>query len=175
MFDEAEVYFHPAWQRTLISDLIEFLNVIKNDSPGSYDNLMIYLSSNSPFILSDLPGNNIIYFGPGSESLNDEKEKTFGQSIQMLLRRSFFMEEGVIGKFAVGKITYALNKLDSKKKELSSGKIANGDISKLGGEIKDEFLEYIMDILGEPILRDAINDKYTELKDGIKEKYSEFM
>ncbi|MGY0372657.1 hypothetical protein [Clostridium sp. JNZ J1-5] len=50
LIDEGESYFHPEWQRIYLNLLLtEFPKIFKNK------NIQIILSSNSPFVVSDLP------------------------------------------------------------------------------------------------------------------------
>lgn len=141
-FDEAELYFHPSWQRTLVNDMITFLDTL-NENNEYYDNVTLYFSSNSPFLLSDLPNTNVKYFQVADEEIVDER--TFGQNIHILLKNSFFMDEGVTGEFAKRRIKQVLDIINSNKKPSSK------DV---------QLVNYICEILGEPILRRVISDEW---------------
>lgn len=126
--DEAELYMHPEWQGKLIYDLLEFLKMINND--GYYfSNLTIVLSSNSPFLMSDLPHDNIHLLD--SDATN---KKTFGQNIYTLLIDKFFMPDGTIGKFADSKIKEAFKEIE---------------VYTEGKKTSLELAEYINNIVGE--------------------------
>ena len=57
LIDEGELYLHPQWQKSLLKDLLDFFKMI-------YDkDIQVILTSNSPFIVSDLPKHNIIFIG----------------------------------------------------------------------------------------------------------------
>ena len=99
---------HPEWQRNLIFDIIEFLKII-NSNGRYFSNITIIISSNSPFLMTDLPDNSIQLFEPD----NSEKIKTFGQNIYTLLKSKFFMPNGTIGKFAMGKIKEAFEEANN--------------------------------------------------------------
>ncbi|MEC2474713.1 AAA family ATPase, partial [Bacillus thuringiensis] len=52
LIDEGELYLHPQWQKSLLKDLLDFFKMI-------YDkDIQVILTSNSPFIVSDLPKHN---------------------------------------------------------------------------------------------------------------------
>ena len=141
-FDEAELYFHPSWQRTLVNDMITFLENL-NEKNECFDSVTLYFSSNSPFLLSDLPDSNVKYFQVADEDV--VSERTFGQNIHILLKNSFFMEEGVTGEFAKTRIKKALDVINS------PGNPSSEDI---------QFVNYICKIVGELILRQVITDEW---------------
>ena len=142
IFDEAEVYLHPAWQRKILQHIISYVVTI-NDEFSVFDNLMIILSSNSPFYLSDLPKQNIFFFGNENEI---KDENTFGQNIHMLMRNNFFMNEGLMGEFSVNKINQTIEKLNSL-------------------EWKESLAEaqYVCDIIGETIIKNSLQTKIDKL------------
>ena len=103
----------------------------------------LFFLTHSPFIISDLPKENIIFLDKDEngkckvvDGLNEKKE-TFGANIHTLLSDSFFMEDGFIGKFAESKI-------DEIIKYLNGEKIEN---------MNDEKAQKIINIIGEPILK----------------------
>lgn len=107
LIDEADLTYHPEWQRKFIALLTTFL-------PQVYPvqccrNIQIILSTHSPILLSDVPQENVIYlkYDPQSHSTvvdHSEHTGTFGQNIHLLFKDSFFLENGTIGLFAHDKI-----------------------------------------------------------------------
>jgi len=101
LLDELELGLHPNWQKNLINNLIQIKSNIK---------LHFILTSHSPFLLSDIPNQNIIFLDTdenGNCIVVDglkEKKETFGANIHTLLSDSFFMEDGLMGEFAKSKI-----------------------------------------------------------------------
>lgn len=99
--------------------------------------------SHSPFLLSDLPKQNVIFL--------EKDEKTgkcinatykvdinpFGANIHTLLSHGFFMKDGLMGEFAKSKIDDVINYLDGKKSEIKN----------------DEDAQNITDIIGKPIIK----------------------
>ena len=67
-------------------------------------NLHIIIASHSPFILSDLPKENIIFLEEGKQVKPFKGKQTFGANIHTLLSDGFFMSDGLMGEFAKGKI-----------------------------------------------------------------------
>jgi predicted ATP-binding protein involved in virulence len=112
LIDEGDLYFHPEWQRQYLKAIIEFLNQYKEF------NFQIILTSHSPFVLSDLPQNNVITFERREKSINVSKNKlskTFGGNIHELLIDKFFLNNGVIGAFADKKIIELIKRVNDKK------------------------------------------------------------
>jgi len=141
--DEGENTLHPNWQRKYISYIVQFL---KNNFPKN--EIHIILTSHSPFLLSDIPKQNIIFLNKDEKTGNcivvkdglKEKKQTFGANIHTLLSDSFFMEDGLIGEFAKGKIDKAI-------KLLNQDKLDKKDL---------KYCEQIISIIGEPIVKNQL-------------------
>ena len=141
IMDEPELYFHPEWQRKLIYNLIEFLN--KHFSEKS---IQLIISSNSPYILSDLQDSDVILLG---NKANNTIDKTFANNIYYLLKNEYFMDF-TIGEFSKQKIEYILQ-------------IINGDES----IDKKKYLKIkkIIDLIGDEILRNKLSSMLEEKYD----------
>lgn len=126
--DEFELGLHPNWQKKTLSYMIDFFKMfdIKID---------LFITSHSPFILSDLPKENVIFLENGKQV--DPKIETFGANIHTLLSHGFFMKDGLMGEFAKGKINEAIKYLN--QKTLTKEQI--------------DYSENIISIVGEPILK----------------------
>lgn len=151
VFDEIELYFHPEYQRRFVFELLERLDSLKKG--GNIDNIKginILFCTHSPFILSDIPKENVLFLG-------DEMDfKTFGANITTSLASSFFMEY-LIGEFAKTKITNIIEKLN----KISNDKENNND--------KENILKTIR-LIDEPILRNKLIEMYYEKFAGTKDK-----
>lgn len=104
LLDEAEIGFHPEWQRQYVNQLCKFILLLL---VSAGHNFQIILTSHSPIILSDIPKccTNFLKEEHGYVVNNrDEQAETFAENIFNLYRRSFFMENGLIGEFASNKI-----------------------------------------------------------------------
>ncbi|EEM02198.1 hypothetical protein COE80_25685 [Bacillus pseudomycoides] len=154
LIDEGEVYLHPHWQGNLLNSLIEFLpSVFKNKKELRQRNIQIILTSNSPFLVSDLPSTNIIFLRKEQtyttviEDL-DETHRTFAANIHSLLAHSFFMEDGVTGAFAKRKINEIIHLL-----------IKEDIVTIFENEEK---IEKTINLIGEPIIRNKLLQMLTE-------------
>lgn len=95
IFEEIELYFHPQLQKQLIKNL---LDGIKQMHFKHIKSIQIIFVTHSPFILSDIPTENILAL---KKDCTETKElKTFSANIYDILNTSFFMEEGAIGDYA---------------------------------------------------------------------------
>jgi len=128
LLDEPDISLHPQWQKEYIHQLIRtFKNVTKK--------IHFVVTSHSPFILSDLPKENVIFLEKGKQVA--PKIETFGANIHTLLSHGFFMKDGLMGEFAKEKINEAIKYLN--QKTLTEKEI--------------EYYENIISIVGEPILK----------------------
>lgn len=112
LIDEGDLYFHPEWQRLYLNAIFDFLKQYKEI------NFQIILTSHSPFILSDLPQNNVITFQRTDAGIDVSKKKlskTFGGNIHELLIDKFFLKEGIIGAFADKKIVELIKRVNENK------------------------------------------------------------
>ncbi len=134
--DEIDIGFHPEWQKKVIKYILQLTKIMKNKE------FHLLVSAHSPFILSDIPNQNIIFLNKNEKGncKNVTKEtsiETFGANIHTLLSHGFFMKDGLMGEFAKEKIDLAIKYLNQKvltKKEL-------------------DYCENIISIIGEPIIK----------------------
>lgn len=126
LFDEVELYFHPDLQRKFIFDL---RSAIERVNPSNIDNILginILFATHSPFILSDIPSNNVLKIINGQ--CYDHTKESFGANIYDLLADDFYMKEGFIGKYVMSKISeviaYINNEDYSSEKQYKATKLA---------------------------------------------------
>lgn len=107
VLDEIEVCFHPEYQRMFIARMLELLveRLHLNEAFGIH----IWLTTHSPFILSDIPAELISYMESGHMLIKEELEAKkirppMAGNISELLHQSFFLYEGFIGEYARKKI-----------------------------------------------------------------------
>ena len=112
IFDEIELYFHPEYQRRFVFELLERLDSLKKGTHiPKIKGINILFCTHSPFILSDIPKQNVLFLG-------DKKDfKTFGANITTLLSNSFFMEN-LIGEFAKNKINEVIRWITQDKEDI---------------------------------------------------------
>ena len=138
-FDEPELSLHPKWQKEFLNKLFFVLrNTIKN--------IHLVFTSHSPFLLSDIPKQNIIFLDTDEKGICQvvdgliDKKQTFGANIHTLLSDSFFMDDGLMGEFAKGKIDDLISYLNDGKSTIKD----NDEAQKL------------LNIIGEPIIKNQL-------------------
>ena len=148
ILDEIELYFHPEFQRQFVNNLIRS---IENMHFEDIKSINIQMATHSPFILSDIPKNNVLFLENGKPAVERMQENTFGANIHTLLQNGFFLNGVPIGDFAKQKINQLFAKLH------------NGECSQ---ELYNEIL-----LVGEPFIKSQLLKKYNELAPA--QKYSE--
>ena len=145
LFDEIELYLHPNWQKRILKIILDFIN--ENELTKK---LHIIISSHSPFILSDISKENVIFLEKDEKTGNciNTSEKVdlnpFGANIHTLLSHGFFMKDGLMGEFAKNKIDEVIKYLNNE----SSVEIKTNDDA-----------QSIINIIGEPIIKRELQRK----------------
>lgn len=117
--DEVDLTLHPEWQRRLVEILTAYIPQIYPTSCAK--DIQLILSTHSPLILGDIPGENITYLfakdtqSQDSESYRAVPSETFGQNIHTILKENFFLSKGTVGAFAARKINEVAKELASMK------------------------------------------------------------
>lgn len=161
VIDEGDLYLHPQWQKKYIRMMIDFLTETFQDS-----RIQLILTSHSPILLSDLPSNNVILLGTTTE-----KEETFAANIHSLFRRTFFIEDGLIGDFAKDKINGIIRDLIADNKEVI--KLARQLNGQIGEPVIQRKLEQLIAEKSKPTLNDKIEEAQRRLESLIKQKREE--
>lgn len=138
LIDEPELYFHPEWQRRLITILIDYFNRYFPNKK-----VQIIFTSNSPYTLSDLPKDNVIMLGKNDNNIN-----TFASNIHTLLKEKYFMNS-TMGELARTKIQKLVNDINE-----------NIDNPQRITEMKQ-----ITDMIGEELLKNKIKEMMNDLND----------
>ncbi|MFW3344406.1 AAA family ATPase [Aliarcobacter butzleri] len=152
VLDEPDLTLHPNWQKRYINEMV---NLLSNFPEKKFH---IVITSHSPFILSDIPKENVIFLekyikdedkeqkeGNCKNVTKDMELKTFGANIHTLLSDGFFMSDGLMGEFAKSKITEILEFLNDKEKLKT---------------IKKEQIKPIIESIGEDFLRNKLLNLY---------------
>lgn len=132
--DEADLTYHPEWQRRFLSILTAFLPKIYPRT--CCQDMQILLTTHSPLMLGDSPAHSVIYLSKDAEgnvTVDDSGlHQTFGENLYMLLQNSFAVKDGAIGALVQNKIQEILKTLEeldqefyiwTDKKEVSMSKI----------------------------------------------------
>jgi len=117
--DEGDLYFHPKWQAEFLYRLINIIpQIIKRPC-------QIFLTTHSPFLVSDLPKSNLIFVNKNFDGklsvIPNEKiaGETFGGNIGELFLDAFFMKGNLISQFAASKINTLISKIKENPKIIS--------------------------------------------------------
>lgn len=111
VFDEAELYYHPKYQRDFLDMLLRCLTWCKNKGKDPMKSIHILIATHSPFLLSDILRENTLYMKEGEPSQNDRLQ-TFGANLYDLMKSSFFLDEnamGVVSSQKIGKLIEKAN------------------------------------------------------------------
>jgi energy-coupling factor transporter ATP-binding protein EcfA2 len=179
MFDEVELYFHPDMQRKFIYNLLQRISTLRL----SYiNNIAIMFVTHSPFILSDIPSQNVLRLENREKKsvpvpINDQ---TFGANVHSLLANDFFLKQGFMGEFAKRKINEAVDtmkiiqilelaekngrifrKNSAKLKYLKKNSVGFKDLNDLK-LLSPEECEQIINCVGEPMLHLSLMELYAE-------------
>lgn len=126
IFDEIELYYHPEFQKNIISDLLTF---IKRANYKYIRNINMLFLTHSPFILSDIPKQNILQLKfnskTGKSNQIEKNDQTFGANIHDLLADKFFLNDTLIGKHADKKITSLISSIKKGRKSMDDIKLLN--------------------------------------------------
>lgn len=137
VLDELEICFHPEFQRTLISNLLIFLQGL---GLNKLCDINIILCTHSPFILSDMPKENILSLKEGKDAKKDNKfEKTLCANIYDLLQSKFFMNE-YIGAFASKKLSQLIKDVNDVNDGDKLSKAKYLELQKRINRIGDDFI-----------------------------------
>ena len=138
ILDELDCYLHPRWQQYIFKILWDRLQEYTKYT------FQVVITSHSPIILSDICKDNILKLNQLEAQL--ETKRTFGADISHLYYDSFFMDEGDIGDFAKQNIRSVIEAL--KNENLS----------------EEEKLRFIIDNIGQDIVRERLQGKYQILQ-----------
>lgn len=140
LLDEAEVGFHPEWQKRFVLFLVGYLNsVFKGFS------IQVILATHSPLVLSDFPTERVHLFKRHNDSVGRMNGfGTFAQNISELLANDFFINTTLIGDLAKSFIDDILKMINEPGIKLGSAEIA---------EIRSR-----VEKIDEPVIKQLISD-----------------
>jgi len=148
LLDEAEIGFHPEWQRTFINTLLDVLHSL-NVKPGH--DYQVVITSHSPVLLSDIPSCccNFLKRVDDTTTINlrNVTEETYASNVFVTYRNSFFLENGMIGK-------HAENRLKALEEKCKNGAPSAKDEIKLIGD--QRLQQYFVSLLAKSDKEEAI-------------------
>ena len=103
VLDEAELYFHPEFQRQMVANLIDMLSWCHIDN-RKIRSANIMIVTHSPFVLSDIPANRMLYLEEGERV--EKKDQTFAANYHDLLYNQFIIRStmGAVAEKAIKQI-----------------------------------------------------------------------
>lgn len=145
VLDEIEVCFHPDYQRKFIHRLLALLTGLGlNKNFGIH----IWLTTHSPFVLSDIPASQILYLENGDvltgQRLRDIPNP-FASNVSEILHQSFFLSQGFIGEFARDRILSLTRYLKGSKEDKQFWE--NVDIEGFIDGISEPFIKNQLELL----------------------------
>ncbi len=140
LLDEAEIGFHPDWQRRYINLILDFLQAMVVVKPGV--DFQVLISTHSPILLSDIPECCVNYLEVDdngyTRNVSDTVEReTFATNVFEQYRDSFFMKDGLVGEFAQ-------RKLKAVRAEIEEDKVTDNTLKivRMVGDVRVK--EYLM-------------------------------
>ena len=131
ILDEAEICFHPEYQRLFLSRLLYMIKSLWLNRHCAFN---IIIATHSPFILSDMPRENILYLDKGEAQNREQFIRPLAANISDILYQSFFLKNGFIGEWARTKINEIL------KRKVSWPQLSREEINFIES-IGDEYLK----------------------------------
>lgn len=115
VYDEIELYFHPEYQRRFIANLLTAFGKLYLNGNNRIKAINILLLTHSPFILSDIPRENIMLLELHKKTKRSVPVKpaseTFAANINDLLADGFFLKSTLMGEFAENEIKSVIGKI----------------------------------------------------------------
>lgn len=118
LIDEGELYYHPEWQRSFVSDVFDIIKEYGENEKSA--DVQVIFTTSSTFMLSDILREDVVVLSKPNEmqeSYLDKNLQTFGQNIHMLLANRFFMDS-TIGKGAEELITSLFDMLTIRETQI---------------------------------------------------------
>lgn len=131
IFDEAELYFHPDYQRRFLGMLLEAISWCNIDREKIHS-IQILIVTHSPFVLTDMLTQNTLYLKDGE--CEKVEQQTFGANYYDLLNKSFFFKTKAVGDVASSVLTKMIQR--SNNGEV----VADTELSVVGDELIRNYL-----------------------------------
>ena len=139
LLDEADMLFHPGWQRNYINILHMMLPVIFPEK-----NIQVILATHSPLMLSDIPKQNTLFLKKDEDPERSkviDGDETFAANIFSLFKNAFFLDESGMGEYSFNKIKRIIEQIHT------------------AGSNKNDILKYI-ETVGDPYIKDKLLREY---------------
>lgn len=148
ILDEIELYFHPEYQRKFLKRL---LDDIDRANLTTIKGINILIISHSPFVLSDIPSQNVLFLEVDKSKRaipkNYGSDNTFAENVHEILSNGFFLNN-TMGDFAKSKIQDFLSFED------------NGNPRSIELQYKKERINFVkfIEVVGEKYIRNILKN-----------------
>lgn len=160
LLDEVELYFHPDLQRRFLKLL---LDSIRGLQLSSCSGINITLVSHSPFVLSDIPSDNILYLSRNKEE--KMSDKTFAANVHDLFNNTFFLPNtlGEVAQKEVGDIVRRYKNTRLIKEQSGEWHVKDNRPEWMKDEQMAK-MQYVSSIVGDDYLKEEIVDMIHEMR-----------
>ncbi|SDF77662.1 AAA ATPase domain-containing protein [Pedobacter terrae] len=166
LIDEGELYFHPQWQKFFLTWLLDCVKIM-----FAKNQVQIILTTHSPFIVSDLPKQNLVFLrkddsgncGLPSDEIQTE---TLGANIHELFTNSFFLQDGLMGEHAREYIQGLIKEIKKTRKITREKyhKVYKNKVNLIGEQfLKTKILELVASKADFNLIDEIIESRSTEL------------
>jgi hypothetical protein len=154
IYDEIELYHHPEFQRKFLKYII---GEIKKLNLKKIKSINILFITHSPFILSDIPKQNVLFLEVDEKTkkakpIEYKGDNTFGANIHQMLMDGFFISD-TKGAFVTSKIKEFL--------EFYNNRFSK---TKQDFEFQLSFFENLINLIGEDYVRRILTNHLNDLK-----------
>lgn len=160
IFDEMDLYLHPEYQTNMIDLMLQVISEMRLENIRG---IQIICSSHSPFILSDIPREHILYLEKG-KVYSSQKIRTFAANIGDLLCHSFFLTDGLVGRFARKKVRSLVDWLETRDNDEQGWKKSQNNKNMQSVWTDEKAAEFIR-IIDDPFVslqfREMLKEKQT--------------
>ena len=157
VMDEAELYYHPEFQRQLIANMVDMVaachfngNIIRS--------VNIMIATHSPFVLSDIPNSRTLYLKDGAPE--KRVQQTFAANYHELLYNQFFINN-TMGEVGIKAIQDLMNYYKVER-DFNREQIKRYDKRK-------DYFRFIVDMIGDNYLRNSLKVMLDEIEAKMKE------
>lgn len=160
LLDEVELYFHPDLQRRFLKLL---LDSIRGLQLSSCSGINITLVSHPPFVLSDIPSDNILYLSRNKEE--KMSDKTFAANVHDLFNNTFFLPNtlGEVAQKEVGDIVRCYKNTRLIKEQSGEWHVKDNRPEWMKDEQMAK-MQYVSSIVGDDYLKEEIVDMIHEMR-----------
>lgn len=158
LLDEVELYFHPDLQRRFVSLLLDAIKGLQLDSNTGIN---ITLVTHSPFVLSDIPEENILCLSREEDAIMEGK--TFAANIHDLFNNTFILPN-TIGEYAQRELIELISYYQNLRAARSNNNGWRARIAENDHEARRwTKFQYLTTIIGDEYLSEEVKDMVDEI------------